>query len=484
MADLKPITERIDQLLETRDSALEVLNSIEAKNGARFDLAHQFSNTQKSFSEVDGRVVLICEMFKSVTPKKDALLVPKVFVDGVLNGFEGARQRYQQIVTEVTNVQNNGGVNAYKPDNGTLTSGNGNASFRLSGITEELWNDAEAILAAAYPLLYAVRARGAANLSPLLKSLTDVTQQAEDSRADLETLAKQAREAHQQAKQSAEQSTPLREEIERLKDESAKDRTTLSEYASEGTQSVTSIRSTKEEADQLKSQVEGYKADFDAFQKKLDQREKIMSEGTARQHALIDSLEEIRSEIIDINSRAEGMLSGATVAGLASSFGEHRDTLNKELDNARNGFYVAIALLFVSVLPLALYVIPGLGELIAGPEAASATKASDASELIGQIAARALLLLPGAWLTKFAANRYASVFKLKEHYVYKYSVATSVEGFKKQAEPYKDEIAAATFFELTMNPANRLEKGHEEERHPNPLMEAIMKRFGLTANGE
>lgn len=97
---------------------------------------------------------------------------------------------------------------------------------------------------------------------------------------------------------------------------------------------------------------------------------------------------------------------------------------------------------------------------------------------------RALLLLPAAWFAKFAATRHAALFRLKEHYAYKYSVASSVEGFKKQAEQFKDGIAAATFFELTFNPAERMEaKGHEE-RHPNPVMEWFMKKLGATYDGK
>ena len=73
--------------------------------------------------------------------------------------------------------------------------------------------------------------------------------------------------------------------------------------------------------------------------------------------------------------------------------------------------------------------------------------------------------------------------KQEEHYEYKYSVASSVEGFKQQAEPYQDTIAAAAFHELTFNPADKMDSKSREGRHPNPIMEKLMKMIGATYDG-
>ncbi len=52
----------------------------------------------------------------------------------------------------------------------------------------------------------------------------------------------------------------------------------------------------------------------------------------------------------------------------------------------------------------------------------------------------------------------AVLFRLNENYAYKYSVGSLFrDGCKRQTEPVKDAIAAATFFELTFNPADRME---------------------------
>ena len=68
------------------------------------------------------------------------------------------------------------------------------------------------------------------------------------------------------------------------------------------------------------------------------------------------------------------------------------------------------------------------------------------------------------------------MFKLREHYSYKYSMAASVEGFKKEAVKYGEEIAATVFTELTFNPADKLDhKELENHRPPNPILDRLLQ---------
>lgn len=267
-------------------------------------------------------------------------------------------------------------------------------------------------------------------------------------------------------------------ETERLKEEAEKDRKTLAEYAADGTEKIAAIRDTGGQAEQLKTNVEGYQSQFNSFQTQLDTREEIIKTGNLDQITLIESLQTKEAEVARLITKSEAMLTGATVAGLASSFGEIRDQLTEELNSARMVFYLSIALLALAVVPLLLLVVPALDPF------AAADAPRTAADFIAQAVVRLLLLVPAAWFAKFAAARHAALFRLKEHYVYKYSVASSVEGFKQQAKPFEDAIAAATFFELTFNPADKMEiKGHEQ-RSPNPVMEWIMNKLGTTYDGK
>jgi hypothetical protein len=293
------------------------------------------------------------------------------------------------------------------------------------------------------------------------------------ARAELDRFVKDAKADRGKAATLHKEAEALHDEVSRLKTEAEADRKTISEYQAEGTEKVAAIRETAANAGKLKTAIEGYQPQFDQFQAQLDTRNKTFTEGKNEQDRLLKKLGEIETDIETLRNHAEGMLQGATVAGLASSFGETRDKLTKELKIARRMFYLSIAIMFIAALPLVDYVIPVFGLFTNVHRTATAEPLAKFVEVI----VRALLLLPAAWFVRFAAVRHAALFKLREHYVYKYSVASSVEGFKKQAEPYKDEIAAATFFELTFNPATRMDDKVQEARHPNPAMEWVMQKI-------
>lgn len=481
---LNTLADKFSALTRLRMTALEKLQSVTGTNGAQFDLSKQAPGAERPLSEIDARVSIILGMASVINGETDAQLIPQAFVNSLAKPMDSLTAQYQALSESLSNIDNNGGPGALDPESLTLQSANGQVSLQVGPIFQNIWNHSETVLAALYPLLNVIRAESQPDFAEALRTFSSALEQVHKQRATLADLAKQAQADRKRIGELLAQAGPPREEIERLKTESEKDRKTLAEYTAEGTQSVTAIRTTTEQAEKLKAAIDAYAPTFDKFQKQLDQREQAIQQGTDRQQALLKSIEEIETKITKLNEQAEAMLSGATVAGLAGSFGKLRDDLSKELGRARVAFYCAIGLLFASVVPLAGYIIPGLGEFLSLSTAEGHSQTATTSELIGQILARALLLLPAAWFAKFAAGRHAALFKLKEHYAYKYSVASSVEGFKRQAEPFKDAIAATTFFELTFNPADRMDaKGHED-RHPNPAMEWVMKKLGATYDGK
>lgn len=168
------------------------------------------------------------------------------------------------------------------------------------------------------------------------------------------------------------------------------------------------------------------------------------------------------------------MLTGATVAGLASAYGKTRDSLSDELGRARRAFVWGIVFLTISALPLASDTIPFIGQWQSQP-----APPTDATIYALQLFARLILFLPAAWFLRFAANRHAALFRLREEYSHRYALASSVEGFKKQAEGFKEEIAAVTFEQLTVNPAHSLDTHSKagDENPPTPLLKALLDRI-------
>src|SRR5690606_5370776 len=159
------------------------------------------------------------------------------------------------------------------------------------------------------------------------------------------------------------------------------------------------------------------------------------------------------------------MLSSATVAGLASNFSTMMGKLTSELKWARIAFYIGIAFLTLSALPLLAFVIMPLAAPILQSMFPDLTFAAsdfvpdpvnNGWQYLGQVLARIAVLLPAAWFVSFAAIRHSSLFRLREHYAYKYSMAVAVEGFKQQSPRYEQEIAALVLEQLAFNPADKL----------------------------
>lgn len=478
------LAEKFSTLNNLRAAALERLQSVRGANHLQFDLSKPAPGAERPLAEIDARVIAILHMASTLQTIDDFQLIPTTFVNSLNKPVDQISNQYQSIIDNLVSIDNNGGPGNLDPVALSLQSANGGVNLQIGPIFQNIWNHSETVLAALYPLLNIVGGHRYQDFSAALNAFSVALVEIHKQRTDLEGIAKNAQQISDSINVNLKQTTEYRAEIERIKTESEKDRKTLAEYSVEGTQSITTIRTTAEQAERLKSSVDGYLPAFDNFQKQLEQREQLIKQGAEQQEALFKKFTDSDAKITKLNEQAEAMLTGATVAGLAGSFGEIRNALVDDLKIARRTFYVAMALLFISVLPLAIYVIPGLGEVLSLPAAVSHSSTASGSELLGQIAARALLLLPAAWFAKFAAGRHAALFRLKEHYAYKYSVATSVEAFKKQAEPFKDAIAAATFFELTFNPAERMEAKTHEERHPNPVMEWIMKKIGATYDGK
>ena len=114
-------------------------------------------------------------------------------------------------------------------------------------------------------------------------------------------------------------------------------------------------------------------------------------------------------------------------------------------------------------------------EGLIGAIAAAGTEKSG-WQYVGQVIARFVILLPGIWLVTFATGRYNSLFRLREHYSYKYSMAVAVDGFKKQAPGHEDLVAALVFEQLAFNPADKLGKQSASEANdePSPISRLLM----------
>lgn len=193
---------------------------------------------------------------------------------------------------------------------------------------------------------------------------------------------------------------------------------------------VERIKTIAASADTLEKMVAGYTTSLEAFKGQLDARNAEFEKFQVDAKAAREENEKRNAEIERLIKQSDGMISGATTAGLSKSMEDARARYEARMVSARRGFYVAVALLAASAIPLVLHLTRAYSGLQDGNGGLYA--------FIGRI----LLMLPATWLTAFFAKSYSSFFDLEREYAHKAALAMSVDGFKRQAPKYEEEITA------------------------------------------
>jgi len=246
------------------------------------------------------------------------------------------------------------------------------------------------------------------------------------------------------------------------------------------TEKVGLIEEIKTRAESLKESVISYQEEFDAFEEDLSKKNTKMEEFETLTSKVLEENEDRGNEIDALLQKADGMLQGATNAGLAKAFNDAAEKYGSEAIDAKKAFYWAIAFLIGSALPLALYVfkIPGID---------GTAMEINSGVTLGGVIARGVLLLPTVWLTSFTAHRHSSLFQLHREYSFKAAIAMSVDGFQRQAPQFKEEIAGTAFVGLAEKPDYHSNKVTPKSPNPvlNYLVKILQKRFDtISGNGE
>lgn len=231
---------------------------------------------------------------------------------------------------------------------------------------------------------------------------------------------------------------------------------------------VEQIKTVGANSDKLEALIGTYTSKFEAFQKELDARNSEFTQFQADTKTASEANVKRETEIDRLTTLADAMISGATTAGLAKSLEVTRKRYEDRMTAARTGFMVSIAILVLSALPLAAHLLPGLfGDFF--------PRVSDtAHESWYGVLGKVLLMVPATWLTGFYTKTFADFFHLEREYAHKAALAMSVDGFKRQAPKYEEEITAEVFLEIRNNPA----KGSPVEPASHPLYDVLSKVVG------
>jgi hypothetical protein len=231
---------------------------------------------------------------------------------------------------------------------------------------------------------------------------------------------------------------------------------------------VEQIKTVGTNSDKLEALINAYVSKFEAFQIELDNRNTEFTQFQGDSKAAKEENVKRETEIDRLTKLADSMISGSTTAGLAKSLEDTRKRYEERMNAARSGFRWSIVFLVVSAVPLAAHLLPGLfGDFF--------PKVSDtAHESWYGVLGKVLLMVPATWLTAFYTKTFADFFHLEREYAHKAALAMSVDGFKRQAPKYEEEITAEVFLEIRNNPA----KGNPAEPASHPLYDVLSKVVG------
>lgn len=448
-----------------------------------FDLTKEIPGKSQTIASVDGQLTAVIQSIKGIAEQSDLTLVP-------LKQLKSARSILQQTVQHYAAatlaIEASTPIHSIDPENFTYV-GNDGVERTLSGNLKAIVDSFEDLLPEWHLLRLAAKSPRINDFASFLKINEKNREHLENAYSDIQRLKADAGSAVQSISDLHTQATSAQTEIDRVAAIAQADRKTASEYLAEAATKLEGIRAASSDAASLTESINEYDTEFERFQAQLDERTKRFTEGTQELNNLIAQLHQRESVIERLIAQSEGMLVGATNAGLAGSLSKRFSEVASEVTKARIGYYFAIGLLIFATIPIAFDVLPrellssvlkkisgGFVEISSSPEKVAQ------SDLLGHVLARALLLIPALLLVRFAAARHERLFRLREHYAYKYSIATSVEGFKQQSpDQYRDFVALIAFNELTFNPATQMEAKGPETKHLNPILDAAMKKMGL-----
>ena len=482
----------VEKITENYDPIMAKFLALKTDDGICFDLSEMIPETDRSLLDLQKRMAGVCGLLKGLPKKVDSSVVPDAFFSGLVSQLDSTWTTLYQIEKTITQIETNGGVATIEKDALVVMQRSGEQQLNEFGqIFKNLWVQSESLLVNYYQLIQAAKGKSVADFSGLAAGFNARMTELQDRAKNVQELANEIVDTKKKIDTVASQLEEHENEAARISKEAANDRKSISEYLGEVTQKQAEIAGVHTEAVSLQEQVTTYQGQFDAFQKQLDDREEAIQKGQAELQKLFEKFEQREQDLLtqaeeleELKAKGETMLAVTTNAGLAGAFSKRVELLDDELIAARWHFLGAIVFLFASVLPLTFHVFPGLSAFLGFSEAVPAQ--APAGNFVAGVFARIVLMLPAAWLTVFTGGRHARLFRLREQYAHKFSIAASVDGFKKQSQGYEDEIAADTYLRLAaINPAERMEPKHatHDDGSKHPLALALKKAFETLSFG-
>lgn len=305
-----------------------------------------------------------------------------------------------------------------------------------------------------------------------------VAKSAGEQLAAIQTMSRQASKELKAAQQVnievqkiAAGADTLAQQIQEILTSAATQKTTTDTNVAEIEQKLARAREISKDADALQLRVTGFEAQFEAFETQMKAR---LDQFSAFEKATRESQEineEHEAKIVELIDKADTMIRGATTAGLSQSLEETKTLYERRLETTQRYFLWSVGLLLVCSLPIAAQIVPGPWQQYF--PAQTPASASDAGPWLAALG-KLMLVIPATWATAFFASNYAELFHLAREYAHKAALAKAVDGFKREAPNYEQEIVGSVFMEIQDNPGSR--KAPPPATPQNPITEKFLTR--------
>lgn len=268
-----------------------------------------------------------------------------------------------------------------------------------------------------------------------------------------------------------EQASQLGKQVQEVLTSITSQKGTVETNSAEVLQKLVQVREVSKDADTLQQKVTGFASQFEAFEGQMKARLQQFSEfeiATGEGQRLNEDRERKIQELMD---KADTMIRGATTAGLSKSLEDTKDFYETRLAETQKYFLWSVVALLVSALPIAAQIVPGPWQPYFAPTLSTATTgATPWLAAIGKL----ILVIPGTWATAFFANNYAELFHLSREYAHKAALAKAIDGFKREAPEYAQEIVGSVFMEIQDNPGSR--KAPPPATPQNPVTQKFLEK--------
>lgn len=342
--------------------------------------------------------------------------------------------------------------------------------------------------------------------SEILGSIEENKTESENSVSSINTIKQSIRDFESELFESEDDEEGLADKIRTLHSESDDMHTKINDFHNELLVSDEEASSIKQQVVEAKESIVGTsneaKSEADSMKEKIAKLNKfyikifgkIVKDTETNEESVSGGLEnEIGARVRELESfetqqilkynaltdQIEGLIPGATSAGLASAYKEMKDSFEDKIKNASLLFYASIAALvltsFVTVTSdIGLWYINFIS-------------VTDLSELVAAIVNKLPLYGPVLWLAFYATRRRSQNLRLQQEYAHKEALAKSYDSYRKQLQELGDEdgemqkaFIMKAIDAISYNASETLDAKHSSD---NPSSEIIKKLINSLDNG-